>query len=312
MIPRFEHATTQPKKPGVPALLFDTRRDIKAATCAASLKNCPMTLIQAILIAILQGVTELFPISSLGHTVVLPALLGWAEIEKSANFLPLVVIMHLGTAVALLVYFWRDWYDFGLALLGRGERAFEERRIFILLVIATVPAALIGYLFEKLLRSAFSTPILAAIFLVVNGVILLAGERIRGAGKQSLDDLTWEGALAIGLAQATALIPGISRSGVTIIGGVIVGLHHKDAARFSFLMATPIIFGAAAHQIPKLDHAQFGWLALISFVVSGIFAYASTTFLMRYFKSHELGALNPFAYYCAVFGFIAIVWLRLM
>ena len=271
-----------------------------------------MTYLQAILIAILQGVTELFPISSLGHTVVLPALLGWQEIEKSPNFLPLIVIMHLGTACALLVYFWRDWYDFGMALLGRGERAFQERRIFILLVIATVPAALIGFFLEKTLRSAFSTPMLAAAFLIVNGVILLVGERIRGAGKQSLDELTWEGALAIGLAQATALIPGISRSGATIIGGVIVGLHHKDAARFSFLMATPIIFGAAAHQIPKLDHSQFGVLALVAFAISGVFAYASTVFLMRYFKNHDLGALNPFAYYCAAFGFTAIALLNFM
>ena len=271
-----------------------------------------MSMLQAILISILQGVTELFPISSLGHTVVLPALLGWGDIQKSPNFLPLIVIMHLGTAVALLIYFWKDWWDFGMALIGRGERAPQERRIFILLVIATIPAALIGLLLEKTLRAAFSTPLLAAIFLIVNGIILLVGERIRGVGKQSLDQLTWEGALAIGIAQATALIPGISRSGVTMIGGVVVGLHHKDAARFSFLMATPIIFGAGLHQIPKLDHSQFGWLAVMSFVISGLFAYASTTFLMRYFKSHDLGALNPFAYYCAIFGFAAIAWLNLM
>ena len=271
-----------------------------------------MTFLQAILISILQGVTELFPISSLGHTVVLPALLGWGEIEKSANFLPLIVIMHLGTAVALLIYFWRDWFDFGMALLGKGERAPQERRIFILLILATIPAALIGFFLEKTLRAAFSSPMLAAIFLIVNGVMLLLGERVRGVGKQSLDELTWEGALAIGLAQATALIPGISRSGATIIGGTIVGLHYKDAARFSFLMATPIIFGAALHQIPKLDHSQFGGLAVMAFVVSGLCAYASTTFLMRYFKSHDMGALNPFAYYCAIFGFTAIAWLNLM
>ena len=270
-----------------------------------------MSTLQAILISILQGITELFPISSLGHTVVLPALLGWGEIEKSPNFLPLIVIMHLGTAVALLVYFWRDWFTFGMAVIGRGENVVAERRVFILLILATIPAALLGFFLEKYLRAAFSTPMLAAVFLIVNGVMLLVGERIRGVGKQSLDQLTWEGALAIGLAQATALIPGISRSGATIIGGVVVGLHHKDAARFSFLMATPIIFGAALHQIPKLDHSQFGMLALMSFAISGVFAYASTTFLMRYFKEHDLGALNPFAYYCAIFGFVAIAWLNI-
>ena len=272
-----------------------------------------MSNIQALLIAILQGITELFPISSLGHTVVLPALLGWGEIEKSSNFLPLIVIMHLGTAVALLIYFWRDWYDFGLSLIGRnGTRASADRRLFLMIVIATIPAAVLGFALEKILRAAFATPMLAASFMVVNGFMLLIGERIRQGGQQSLDQLTWEGALAIGLAQATALIPGISRSGATVIGGVVVGLHHKDAARFSFLIATPIIFGAAIHQIPKLDHAAFGSLAAMSFVVSGIFAYASTWLLMRYFTSHELGALNPFAYYCAIFGFSAIAWLNLM
>lgn len=271
-----------------------------------------MTTTQAIIIAILQGVTELFPISSLGHTVILPALLGWGDIESRPDFLPLVVIMHLGTAVALLIYFWRDWYDFAMSLLNRGDRVAQDRRLLILIIIATVPAALIGFFLEKLLRGAFATPVLAAAFLVVNGFLLLIGDRIRQGGRESLDDLTWEGALAIGFAQATALIPGISRSGVTMIGGVVVGLHHKDAARFSFLIATPIIFGAALHQIPKLDHAAFGSLALMSFVISGVFAYASTMFLMRYFKSHDMGALNPFAYYCAIAGFGAIAWLKLL
>ena len=270
-----------------------------------------MTLLQAILISILQGVTELFPISSLGHTVVLPALLGW-DIQDKPDFLPLIVIMHLGTAVALLTYFWRDWWDFGMSILARGDRVVQDRKLFILIVVATIPAALIGFLFEKSLRAAFSTPLLAAVFLVVNGFMLLVGERVRQGGRQSLDELTIEGALAIGLAQATALIPGISRSGVTMIGGVVIGLRHQDAARFSFLIATPIIFGAAAHQIPKLNAAAFGSLALMSFFISGIFAYASTMFLMRYFKHNDLGALNPFAYYCAIFGFASIAWLNLL
>lgn len=273
-----------------------------------------MTIFQALIISILQGVTELFPISSLGHTVVLPAMLGWGQIEKSSNFLPLVVTMHLGTAVALLAYFWRDWYDFAKSIVGRnGDRTFFDRRLFLLLIIATIPAAVIGFLFEKILRQAFSTPMLAAIFLIVNGIILLVGERMRREdGSISLDELTWEGALAIGFAQATALIPGISRSGVTVLGGIIVGMKHSDAARFAFLMATPIIFGAAGHQIPKLDHHAFGWLAVMAFVVSGVFAYGSTVFLMRYFKNHDNGALNPFAYYCAIFGFTAIAWLNFM
>jgi undecaprenyl-diphosphatase len=266
-----------------------------------------MTILQAIAIAVLQGVTELFPVSSLGHTVVLPTLLGWGDIQSRPDFLPLIVIMHFGTAVALLIYFRRDWLDFARSLAGRDpERTAADRRLLLMIAVATIPAALIGFFFESKLRTAFASPLIAASFLVLNGIILLAGEEIRHRGRQTLEQLGIDGALAIGIAQATALLPGLSRSGMSMIGGVVVGLRHADAARFSFLIATPIIFGAALHQIPKLGAAAFSPLALVCFFVSGACAYASTAVLMRYFAHRDLGALNPFAFYCAIFGFVSL------
>jgi undecaprenyl-diphosphatase len=175
-----------------------------------------------------------------------------------------------------------------------------------MIAVATIPAALIGFFFEAKLRTAFASPLIAASFLVLNGIILLAGEEIRHRGRQTLEQLGIDGALAIGIAQATALLPGLSRSGMSMIGGVVVGLRHADAARFSFLIATPIIFGAALHQIPKLGAAAFSPLALVCFFVSGACAYASTAVLMRYFAHRDLGALNPFAFYCAIFGFVSL------
>jgi undecaprenyl-diphosphatase len=266
-----------------------------------------MTFFQAIAIAVLQGVTELFPVSSLGHTVVLPTLLGWGDIQSKPDFLPLIVVMHFGTAVALLIYFRRDWLDFARSLAGRDpERTATDRRLFLMIVIATIPAALIGFFFESKLRTAFASPLIAASFLVLNGIILLAGEEIRLRGQQALEGLGIDGALAIGIAQATALLPGLSRSGMTMIGGVVVGLRHADAARFSFLIATPIIFGAALHQIPKLGAAAFSPVALVCFFVSGACAYVSTSILMRYFAHRDFGALSPFAFYCAIFGFVSL------
>jgi undecaprenyl-diphosphatase len=266
-----------------------------------------MNVFQAIVLAVLQGVTELFPVSSLGHTVILPTLLGWGEIQSRPDFLPLIVVMHFGTAGALLIYFRQDWIDFARSLGGRdAARTAADRRLFLLIVIATVPAALIGFFLESTLRSAFASPLIAASFLVVNGIVLLVGEEIRHRGRESLDTLGFDGALAIGIAQATALLPGLSRSGMSIIGGVIVGLRHRDAARFSFLIATPIMLGAALHQIPKLGAAAFSPLAFVCFFVSGACAYASSSLLMRYFARRDIGPLNPFAFYCAIFGFVSL------
>ncbi len=269
-----------------------------------------MTTLQAIVIAILQGATELFPVSSLGHAVVLPPLLGWSIDQRSPAFLPFLVMLHLGTAIALLLYFWRDWWALLTGVLGLGPRyrVGQSRRLLLLIVIATIPAVVIGFLFEKPLRSLFGTPLVAAAFLVVNGLLLLFGERLRrrNAEHGALSSITMFDSVMIGCWQCTALIPGISRSGATIVGGLLRGIDHGGAAHFSFLIATPIILGATALEVPKLLHesipAGVFELSLAAAVIAGVTAFASTAFLMRYFRSHDAWALNPFAYYCLVFG----------
>ncbi|SME91711.1 undecaprenyl-diphosphatase [Tistlia consotensis] len=271
-----------------------------------------MTLLQALAVAALQGITELFPVSSLGHAVVLPALLGWSLDRQGGSFLPFLVVLHLGTATALLVFFRRDWVALVGALLGFGEpeeRA-ERRRLIGLMVVATLPAVVVGFALEKTFRELFATPVVAAAFLVVNGAVLFGGERLRRRSSHGeLSSLTWKGALAIGLWQCTALIPGISRSGATILGGLLAGLHHKASARFSFLIATPIIFAAGVLEVPKLLHQSSAaldatvWLAG---AVAAVCAYASTAFLMRYFGERDLDALDPFAWYCMALGAVAL------
>jgi undecaprenyl-diphosphatase len=267
-----------------------------------------MDTIQALIIAIIQGATELFPVSSLGHAVVLPALLHWGIDQRSPEFLPFLVMLHLGTATALLAYFWRDWWAIITGVLGIGgeHQVKESRRVFVLIVIATIPAVVLGFVLEKLVRGLFGSPVIAASFLIVNGLLLLFGERIRGTGNRPLSTLTKKDALIIGCWQCGALIPGISRSGATMVGGLLRGIDHEGSAHFSFLIATPIIFGATVHQVPRLLHANVAPgvfpLAAAAAVVAGITAYASTWFLMRYFRDHDDWALSPFAAYCIVAG----------
>jgi undecaprenyl-diphosphatase len=269
-----------------------------------------MSLFQALFIAILQGVTELFPVSSLGHAVVLPRLLGWDVDQSSEAFLPFLVVLHLGTAAALLVYFWRDWIGILLAFIGvgPGEERRTQWRLLWMIIVATIPAVILGFALEKPLKSLFGAPAVAAFFLVINGGVLFIAERLRRrAGTGNLHELTWLGAFIIGCSQATALIPGISRSGATMVGGLMLGLQHKDAAHFSFLIATPVILGAGVLEVPHLLHggaaaAAIGPVAWIAGTVAGIVAYLSTWFLMRYFGRHDFQALDPFAYYCAAFG----------
>jgi len=278
-----------------------------------------MTLVQAIVIAIFQGVTELFPVSSLGHTVVLPTLLGWSIDQAGRDFLPFLVVLHLGTAAALLVYFWRDWARLLLAFIGfgPGEERRQQWRLLWLVALATIPAAILGFALEKFFRALFGAPSAAAFFLIVNGGVLFVGERLRRqGGEKTLQQLSWLGALVIGLAQATALVPGISRSGATMVGGLMLGLHHKEAAHFSFLIATPIILGAGVLEVPHLLHqgagAGLGMTAWIAGLVAGLTAYASTWFLMRYFGRHDFNALDPFAYYCAAFGLASLGLLQVV
>jgi undecaprenyl-diphosphatase len=270
-----------------------------------------MHLLPAVAIAILQGATELFPVSSLGHAVVLPAVLGMTLDEHAASFLPFLVFLHLGTATALLLYFWRDWWALAVGTLGfaGAHQNHESRRVLLLIIIATLPAVLLGFVFEHFFRNLFAAPLIAALFLVANGVLLLFGERLRASGQRPLASLTATDALAIGCWQCTALIPGISRSGATIVGALLRGLDHEGAAHFSFLIATPIILGATVLEVPKLLHAGMPEgvfiTAFIAAVVAGLTAFASTVFLMRYFRGHDSWALNPFAYYCIALGLAA-------
>jgi len=276
-----------------------------------------MTLLQSILLAALQGVTELFPVSSLAHAVILPPLLGWAIDQQSPAFLPFLVMLHLGTAAALLIYFWREWIDILLALFGRGGAAAvtANRRLLLLLIVGTIPAVIIGFALEKFFRGLFGAPTVAAAFLIVNGIVLLVAERLRRrAGTGKLDMLTWRQALLIGTLQSGALIPGLSRSGLTMGAGLATGLIHAESARFSFLLATPIIAGAGVLELPKLMHggaeAGIGLTeATVGGIVAAVTAYASTAFLMYFFKRHDFQALNPFAYYCLAAGLVS--WLFL-
>ncbi|MGH6671340.1 MAG: undecaprenyl-diphosphate phosphatase [Xanthobacteraceae bacterium] len=268
-----------------------------------------MELLTATLLALLQGVTELFPVSSLGHAVLVPAILHWNVDLRSPDFLPFLVAIHFGTAVALLLYFWRDWIGFARAVISfRDPVAKVERRVFFLVCAATIPAIVVGAVLEKLVREAFALPLVAAAFLIVNGVVLLLAERLKSRGTRPLESLSLKGAVGIGLAQCLAFIPGMSRSGVTLAAGLAAGHDHEAAARFSFLLGTPIILGATVHEAPKFLHSGAAWQmpTLVACLVAGVTAYASIAFLMHYFRKHDFDALDPFAYYCFAAGALAL------
>jgi undecaprenyl-diphosphatase len=288
---------------------------------------------QTIFLALLQGVTELFPISSLGHTVIIPGLLGWGNLYKDTScggqscFLPIIVALHLGTSIALVIYFWRDWVRIILTFLKtirEGEvHTGTDDWVSWLIIIGIIPAGLIGLVLETPLKQLFASSAIAAAFLVVNGSILYAGERLRRraekkmtfatakereANFRTLSSLTWKEALIIGLAQSLALIPGISRSGVTMVAGLGMRLSHEDAARYSFLLSAPLIGLAALLEIPQLiGQTAHTWLLVgIGVVLAGVAAYLSTKFLMKYF---ETGRLDPFAYYCWAVGLASLILL---
>jgi undecaprenyl-diphosphatase len=280
-----------------------------------------LSIWQAFWLALLQGTTEILPVSSLGHGVLLPALLGWDVDEKSPTFLPFFVVLHLGTAAALLLFFRQDWgrviRGFLRSLRSRTVKGDEDGKVVAwLLIVGTVPAGLVGLVFERSLAANFARPIVAAIFLILNGVVLLVGERLRRRRTKSDESkLTFWQAVLVGTSQVLALIPGISRSGVTVVGGLASGLSVEVAARFSFLLATPIILAAGVLEVPKL--VEFGTpqtlgIAVFGGVVAGIGAYLSTALLMLLFRRREVEALGPFGYYCIGAGIVGLVLLLLV
>ena len=262
-----------------------------------------MTLLQALLLGVLQGATEFLPISSSGHLVLLPWLLGWP-----APGLAFDAVVHWGTALAVIAYFWRDWVALVKSTNLKSPNLKSEAW---LILLGTLPAALIGYLLKDFFEGMFARPVAAAIFLLLTAAILAASEHF-GRRERDLDTLAWPDALMIGLAQALAIFPGISRSGATIAAGLARGLRREPAARFSFLLATPIILGAGLLQ--TMDLAQAGDLAtqaptlLVGFVTAGIVGFGCIHFLMRYLQHHRL---YPFAVYCAIAG-VACLLVALM
>jgi undecaprenyl-diphosphatase len=270
---------------------------------------------QALIFALLQGATELAPVSSLGHGILLPAILGWKSLQMHKDFLPFMVALHLGTALALLLYFYRDWTSLCLGFLRRittsksqlRKEDSDNSRILLLVMGASIPGGLLGFLLEKKIRVLFQSPKTAAIFLIANGLVLFGGELLKSRKTgMPLHDLPMGRAILVGLFQAVALIPGFSRSGITMVGGILNGLGHEEAARFSFLLATPIILGAGVLEIPKMlkDHSpQMLHLSLIGAIVSFLTAWITTFFLMKYFRSFETSkALVPFGIYCLLVG----------
>jgi undecaprenyl-diphosphatase len=276
----------------------------------------PISYFQAIVLGLLQGVSELFPISSLGHAVIAPRLFGWNIHQNDKFFLTFLVAVHFATALVLLGFFWRDWVrivrGFGRSVRDR-QIGDADARLAWLLIVGTIPAGIIGLALEKPLRKLFASPEYAAVFLIVNGLLLFGAERLRrrapDAPEREADEdsriahrVAWRQAGAVGAAQALALIPGISRSGVTMGGGLLVGLNNRDAARFGFLLATPIILAAAALKLPELlgsDGNGVRGPAFVAALCAALTAYLSVRFLMRFFETNRL---TPFAIYCVVAG----------
>jgi undecaprenyl-diphosphatase len=315
-----------------------------------------------VVIGLLQGVTELFPISSLGHSVLVPAWIGgsWSHLvtesvtseSEGSPYLAFIVALHVATALALLSFYWRDWVRVisGLFHTLRTRRIeTSTERLAWLLVVGTIPVGITGLALEHTFRTLFAKPVAASIFLTVNGVILLGAERLRrraepapaaepslvGVGantatadgeitgastadstdhspvdgsRRQLATLGFGEAGIIGLAQTLALLAGISRSGVTMAAGLLRGLSHEDAAKFSFMLATPVILAAGVYKVPTLTGpagAHIHGQVIVGFLVAGIAAYASIKFLTRYFTTRTL---TPFAIYCLLGGAISIGW----
>jgi undecaprenyl-diphosphatase len=283
----------------------------------------PISYLQAAILGLLQGAAELFPVSSLGHSVVLPKLFGWNIHQNDDYFLTFLVATHFATAIVLFLFFWKDWKRI-LTGMGRSLRDREigvadtDAKLGWLLVVGTIPAGLLGLALEHALRSVFASPRSAAAFLILNGVMLYGAERLRRRAPEAGDGdgdadaviagrVKWRDALGIGAAQALALIPGFSRSGASMGGGLLAGLSNEHAARFSFLLATPVIGAAAVLKLPDLFGSKGDGVrgpALVGALCAAVAAYLTVRFLVRYFETNRL---TPFALYCVVAGVVLSV-----
>ncbi|HUD03928.1 MAG TPA: undecaprenyl-diphosphate phosphatase [Candidatus Paceibacterota bacterium] len=269
--------------------------------------------IQAVVLGLLQGITELFPISSLGHSVLLPSLLGWNIDQSSETFVVFLVFAHLATALVLIGFFWKEWVNIVKGIF----RSLAKKRISDdpwaklgwLIIVGTIPAGLVGLLFQTKIEALFASATLVALVLILNGLLLYTAEIFRKKSETAKDmtSFTFWKALKIGCAQCLALIPGFSRTGSTLGAGLMTGLTHEDAAHYSFLLATPIIFAAGALKLPTLLHISFTGNAmpiLLGTISSALAAYLSVKFLVKYFKTKTL---TPFAIYCILAGLFSLL-----
>ncbi len=286
-----------------------------------------MTFPQALFMGLLQGATELFPVSSLGHAVLIPSLLHWKFKQSDPSFVPFLVLLHLGTASALLFIYRDQW----LAIIRgfftaavRGQIKTDSERLAMLLLVGTIPAGILGVYLEHALKNLFANPRAAAGFLVINGFLMLGAEVLRRRAERTsavegksrveqeerfreAEHISFRAAALVGACQALALLPGLSRSGVTIAGGLLAGLRHQEAARFSFLLATPIIAAAGLIEVPLLlsSNVPIGEY-MAGAVLAFVAAYLSARFLLRYFRS---GRLDPYGWYCAAAGLAGLLLL---
>jgi len=281
-----------------------------------------LSYFQAVIMGLLQGVSELFPVSSLGHSVLFPSLFGWenlvrAQSDPESFFLAFLVGLHVATAIALIIFYRQEWARIILGFfssLKKGQATTPDQRLAWLLIVATIPAGLVGVFFEHSLRILFAKPLAASLFMVMNGAVLWLVETLRRRPDESRSDRSLEStaknlrimkyrdAALIGVSQILALFAGISRSGITMVGGLLRGLDHQDAARFSFLLATPIILAAGVYKVPDLFGPNGDGVRVqivVGSIAAGLAAYFAVRFLDRFFRRRRL---TPFAIYCVVFG----------
>ncbi|MEI8066275.1 MAG: undecaprenyl-diphosphate phosphatase [Actinomycetes bacterium] len=285
-----------------------------------------LSFIQTIFLGFLQGITELFPISSLGHAVLVPAWIGGSfgkfVSENNDSYLSITVAMHLASAIALFIIFRRRWIEFiysavrQLAKKPLTQAQLYAARVFWLVVIATIPVGILGAVFQKKLTHLFGDPKFTAIFLTINGVILVLAERVSRSRKnlapvnenvEITEHISNSHAAIIGLGQSAALFAGISRFGISMSAGLVRGLNHRVASDFAFLLSLPVILAAAVLKIPHLighsANVSLGPILAGSFV-SFVATYVSITFLVKWFKTKTL---YPFAIYCLLFGIASII-----